>query len=432
VVGRVELTIAVDVATRTIGAAVLRPFGTNAVDAAVLLALMATPTAMRPDWPQALKMSRSVIPFERLVSLDERLEGAAAKPVIMPETIVVDQGKVFVSASFLAACGSLGISLQPTPPANGPAKGIVERSFGSINTRFTQYVAGYTGSDVTQRGSDVMDEACWTLPQLQDLLEEWIVTDWQHRPHEELRHPMLPKRALTPNQMWAALVGVAGYVPVPLSGEDYLELLPVKWQPITDDGIRFDYRTYDHPVLNDHRGQRSGHATQDGKWEVHHNPYDPTRIWVRLPDGFAEVPWIHATLVSQPFTDFTWNHIRKTIQRTASREEHEQELAQALDTLLQRASAGHGTPRERTVAARATAAATLPTVPAPATALDILATPVIPHDDCGEPHWDDDLYDEDDDLLDPQAHDEPTIEPSARTRGSSILNDTQGSDLWLR
>jgi len=37
---RADLTIAVDVATRTICAAVLRPVGTNAVDAALLLARM--------------------------------------------------------------------------------------------------------------------------------------------------------------------------------------------------------------------------------------------------------------------------------------------------------------------------------------------------------------------------------------------------------
>jgi hypothetical protein len=193
VIGRCELTIALDVATRTIAAAVLRPVGSSTVDAALLLALMATPLSMRPGWDQALAMRRSVIPYERLVTLDARLEHAAARPVIMPEMIVVDQGRVFVSTSFVAACGSLGISFQPVPPANGPAKGGVERTFESVNTQFCQYVAGYTGSNVTQRGSSVADEACWTLPQLQDLLDEWIVAGWQHRPHDGLRHPMMPK-----------------------------------------------------------------------------------------------------------------------------------------------------------------------------------------------------------------------------------------------
>ncbi|MEU0169042.1 hypothetical protein ABZ214_26925 [Streptomyces iakyrus] len=136
VLGRVELTLALDLATRSIVAAVLRPAGTSAVDAALLLAEAATPMVMRSGWDEALAMRASVIAYERLVSLDERLAQAAARPVVMPETVVVDQGRVFVSTSFITACGSLGISVQPVPPANGPAKGGVERTFASVNTEF--------------------------------------------------------------------------------------------------------------------------------------------------------------------------------------------------------------------------------------------------------------------------------------------------------
>ena len=59
---RADLTIAVDVATRTICAAVLRPVGTKAVDAALLLARMLVPEPMRPGWAAALRMSASRLP----------------------------------------------------------------------------------------------------------------------------------------------------------------------------------------------------------------------------------------------------------------------------------------------------------------------------------------------------------------------------------
>ena len=78
VLGRPELTITLDVATRTIGAAVLRPAGTKAVDAAVLLARMLVPEPMRPGWDPALSMARSVLPYQRLVTVDQRLAAAAA------------------------------------------------------------------------------------------------------------------------------------------------------------------------------------------------------------------------------------------------------------------------------------------------------------------------------------------------------------------
>lgn len=81
-----------------------------------------------------------VLPHQRLATLDERLAGAAARPVVLPETIVVDRGKVFVSRAFTAACETLGISVQPAPPHAPTAKGIVERAFGTINALFCQHL----------------------------------------------------------------------------------------------------------------------------------------------------------------------------------------------------------------------------------------------------------------------------------------------------
>jgi len=140
---------------------------------------------------------RCGLPYERLLSVDARLEGAAARPVITPQTVVVDQGKVFVSSSFIAACESLGISVQPAPPGNGPAKGHVERTFSSINSLFVQHVAAYTASSTGERGKGAEGEAVWTLAQLDDLLQEWIICGWQEREHDGLRHPVdAPMRAV--------------------------------------------------------------------------------------------------------------------------------------------------------------------------------------------------------------------------------------------
>ena len=66
-VDRVELTGMVDVATRTVTAAVLRPT-TRSVDASVLLARTLTPEPMRPGWPDALRMSASALPYRRMLA----------------------------------------------------------------------------------------------------------------------------------------------------------------------------------------------------------------------------------------------------------------------------------------------------------------------------------------------------------------------------
>ncbi|MFI1386439.1 hypothetical protein [Embleya sp. NPDC020886] len=179
---------------------------------------------------------------------------------------------------------------------------------------------------------------------------------WHHRPHEGLRHPVMPKVALTPNRMWAALVAVAGYVPVPLTGGDCLELLPVRWQAVGGRGIRIDHRTYDCGLLGPFRGQSSGIVARGGKWEVHHNPHDGRRVWVRLPDGdLTEVPWIHRDHAHHPFDVHAWRHVRENVERRGDRERHEADLADALAALLRevRPAAGpaRGRSREREGAA---------------------------------------------------------------------------------
>jgi putative transposase len=59
-------------------------------------------------------------------------------------------------------------------------KPVVEATFASVNTLFCQHVASYTGSNPTLRGADVA--AAWTLPELQDLLDEWIMAGFSDRP----------------------------------------------------------------------------------------------------------------------------------------------------------------------------------------------------------------------------------------------------------
>ncbi|MFF9788917.1 transposase [Streptomyces nigrescens] len=418
--GRPELTIAVDVATRSILAAVLRPHSTKAVDAALLLAEMAVPHPARPAWPHSLHLSRAEVPYERMVSLDERLEGAAARPVIVPETIVVDRGKIYLSQGFVAACETLGVSVQPAPPRRPQAKAVVERTFGSINDLFCQHVAGHTGSNPQRRGAATEIEARWTIPQLQDFLDEWITCGWQNRPHDGLRHPVLPKTALTPNQMWAALITISGYVPVPLTGADYLELLPVRWQPITERGIRLDYRTYNHHILDPHRSQRSPVTARDGKWEIHHNPHDARQIFVRLTDGeLHEVPWIHRDHVHQPFNDQLWRHVQTEVEQRGDRDQHEANLADALDQLLRRTRSSAATERQTNRRKRrrvGSTAAQLPDLPGQRRPLDTETSPAL--------DWSESL----DDLIGIEAAAETdTSEPE----GAGVLAaEAGGYGLW--
>lgn len=373
VVGRVELTGMVDVATRSITAAVLRP-STKAADASALLARSVTPEPMRPGWAQALRMSVSVLPHRRLADIDARLEHAAARPVIVPSTIVCDHGKVFVSHSFRASCRFLGINFQPAHKGTPTDKPHVERTIGSVSTLFAQYLAGYVGRGVEHRGHRVEDGPLWTLVEVQDLLDEWITLVWQNRPHDGLRDPLAPGKAFTPNEKYAALIETAGYLPVTLSEQDYIELLPAKWQAIGASGVRIGRRTYDSDELNPLRGQPSGIAGKNDRWEIHHDPYDVSRIWVRNhhQGGWIMLFWKHLHRAPVPFGDLAWDHVRRGMPDGT-----EEQLADATTALLQRAHRGPteaegrtASKRDRRVAARTRTTSPAAPVRAPAPAAD--------------------------------------------------------------
>ncbi|WP_406484872.1 Mu transposase C-terminal domain-containing protein [Streptomyces sp. NBC_01563] len=136
------------------------------------------------------------------------------------------------------------------------------------------------------------------------------------------------------------LLESCGYVPAPLSGEDYVELLPERWHAINAYGIRINRRTYDSPELNPLRRQHSGVAEKKGLWEIHFDPYDVSRIWVRdrrgESDRWITVYWRHLHRVGVPFGEMAWDHARQQAPRNGS----EAQIADAAAALLKRAHDG--------------------------------------------------------------------------------------------
>ncbi|WP_324199141.1 Mu transposase C-terminal domain-containing protein [Nocardia amamiensis] len=174
-----------------------------------------------------------------------------------------------------------------------------------------------------------------------------MLAGWQTRLHDGLRHPFTPSEKASPNDVYAALIAAAGYVPVTLTGEDYIELLPAEWRAISDTGIQIDYRTYNCNELRPSAGQSSGIATKNGRWEVHCGPYDVSRIWVRnhRGSGWITVPWTHHNVVRQPFADFTWRAARKLAAQRGVDDSNEMAVAVILAALVRRAETGPDTTR---------------------------------------------------------------------------------------
>ena len=119
--------------------------------------------------------------------------------------------------NFRASCRHLGINFQPAHKATGSDKPHIERLFGSVGVAVRPVrvrlhrLAAPTGAAAMVEGRPL-----WSMLELQDLLDEWLIAFWQNRPHDGLRDPVHPGQAFTPNEKYAALVETAGYVPVAL------------------------------------------------------------------------------------------------------------------------------------------------------------------------------------------------------------------------
>ncbi|MFE7541055.1 Mu transposase C-terminal domain-containing protein [Streptomyces platensis] len=288
----VAVTAALDGASGCVLAAVLHPAQGGPVELSVLLAEMAVPRPLRPGWPALLEQAHAGGPPRRLMSLPARIEATAARPAAVPETLVVHRGPAAVTSVVLTVCESLGISLESAPPRTAGARRGALRTLEVLAGLFTRHAAAAARPPAAEEGG-----AYWSMPQLQDLLDEWITAFWHHRPQEQLRHPLLPRAGLTPQEMWDVLLGAAGMVPLPLAGQHYGELLPARRCALTESGIRLGGRRYDDACLDEHRrrGQR---------WEVHYHPYDLRQVFIRLPDGLLHpVQWTQGEHTLGPFDE---------------------------------------------------------------------------------------------------------------------------------
>lgn len=320
-VGRPELTYALDVATGTLCGTLLKAKPAKGVDiGAVLLTRMLTRPHTQPWWADAVRLAKSLVAPNSPHLESELEEMAAHAPLIVPESVTVDRGKVFVGTTFTAACERLEISQTRANPRQGTDKPHIEGGFKRIREGFVQYLSGYTGGNVQDRGADPRADAVWTLNEVQLLLDLWVITTWQTTPQSGLRLPGMPRRTLSPNQMYAALSAAAPQAPVHLTRDEYIALLPLAWRTVQPYGINFDGLTYDSDDLHPMRGRRSGVGGEAaGKWEVRYDPYNLRQIWVRdhWNDRWVTAHWGLAPQSEHPFS----HEVLRAAQRAVAREQ---------------------------------------------------------------------------------------------------------------
>lgn len=331
-IGRPELTIMLDVATRSILAAVLRPEGTKSMDLVVVLARALVPYARRPDGARETRQLVSTAWADEALIEQERFERLReAQPFIFPETITTDRGRTYLSRHFRAACETLGISLVTAAPHTPTDKPHVERTFESIASLFLQYAMGYVGRSVEHRGRDVesQSEQLLTIAQMQELLEDWIAVEWQNRSHDGLRDPLHPTIMLTPNEMCRAFRQVAPELHVPLTREDFIALLPVVERRINRYGVTIDHRVYDSKRLAEYRRRESPAKSKQGRWPIRVDPYNLHVVWLEADGEFIPLRWAN-NVHEMPMLGDVWRYARDEYRSGGSRRDDTRDLVDAM------------------------------------------------------------------------------------------------------
>lgn len=320
-IGRPDLTIMIDVATRSVLSAVLRPEATKSMDLVVVLARALVPYARRPQGARETRRFISTAWAEEMLIEQDRFERLReAQPFIFPETITTDRGRNYLSAHFRSACQTLGISLITSAPHTPTDKPHVERTFESIASLFLQHVRGYVGRSVEYRGKDVeaQSSTLLTIAQMQELLEDWIAVEWQNRSHDSLRDPLHPTIALSPNEMCRAFREVAPELHVPLTRDDFIGLLPVLHRRINRYGVTINHRVYDSNRLAEFRRRQSPSKLQKGRWAIRIDPYNLYTVWLDLDGEYVPLIWTNRSLES-PMLGDVWRHARDAYRAGAGR-----------------------------------------------------------------------------------------------------------------
>lgn len=313
---------------------------TRAFDLVLLIAQCFAPLTWRPDWDPLAQAANSALPLEELRAADERFARAvAARPVIHPKTVIIDQGSPYLSDHFKYVCDMLGITIEYARKDTPTDKPLKERFFRSLGSRFSQHVAGWTGTGFARRGLGIEKKPLYPINALQDMAEQWVALDYQQRPHKGLRSPFTPGLTLSPNEMYAQLMPMTGYRPRPITAEEARRLLIPAWVKINDKGITIENRTYQSTdwrmrLLME---QRSGIAEHNDRFEARYNPYHPEVAYLfdhLYSQEWVEVEFIFRHLLTDPWTQDLWERATAAVVANGGRKDDQLAIVKALQSFL--------------------------------------------------------------------------------------------------
>ena len=343
----VEIITALDVCTRVVLGLRVVPRSANAVEAGLILYDVLRPFSqvVEPgrvhDWRWA-GVPEMVGPIEEAAAVAERhcgraLIGHHEIPAVLPDAIRADNGSIFTSRYFRDVCKTLGIHLLLSRGKKPTDNAFVERWHETLQ-RCLQPLAGHKGRNVSQRGSDAGkivydkkgraifkgDGPGLTPRELELRLREFVTTDYHRTKHggitvvDRVIEDRTPAVALTPLELFDALLLAVGRIHVLQRPDLLYDLLPVRWLTIRHDGVEYKDLTFDCVDLDEFRHVPKGFFRDgDRAAPFLFDPRDLSRLWFRHPSTgqVIEVPWRRAFQLTAPMTDVVLEAATKAFRR---------------------------------------------------------------------------------------------------------------------
>ena len=377
---KVHLTIALCAYTHSICAFRLTLVSDTAVDVAMLLRDVMLPLPMRDDWGKEMEWPYPGLPAA-VVSEFAGYE-VAGLPFFAPETVTTDHGSVYRNHHLVQVQEDLGCNILPSRVLRPEDKNCVERAFGSIRSLLFEWLPGYTGVDVADRGADPEGDAMLTIPELEYVIATWIVGIWQkrrlanHAPHWD------PGGDHSPNSLLAAAFSQGGFALEIPSPDLYYKVLPEHAVRKIDAhrGVKIRGLWYDGPALLPYHGERSSRGgRRQTSWIIHRDPRDRRTVFFQDPltHEWHQLRWtgLPPDDVVPAFGDQRVSELLRKVKEAGLRPRSDQELLPLLLALMRKVNpvdrwATQMTKSERIEVAREreqarAAAADRPQLPAP-------------------------------------------------------------------
>ena len=303
-----------------------RPWMTVGIDCYSRMVLGAVLTYEHPSIHSITECMRHVIrrKDELLQRFPDFVEKRATDGYGKPFTIVVDNGWEFTGGSFQTSCENANINVMWAPVKIPMFKAYVERLFRTVNQGIWHLLDG--GIPLTPKDRSLLDlkpevDAVHDRQRLEDLLWQWIVTQYHMEVHSDLN--------MAPARKWGLGIAAKGRPKVRDVREFDKVIGFTRDCQLSGEGIFFDGERFHDPAVTTllmsdiarhgkAREQRKGVTSSKTVWVmVTANPGNADHVHVRNPRTGEQVKLPNWNLIYSKGTPW---HVLKKVREFAKKQ----------------------------------------------------------------------------------------------------------------